>query len=73
MYRTGALLLFIAIKIEFCMIQGSTESKINCAQYNQGTEITATVNTSIYSQNTNCVKTECMKSFVGIILASQHM
>lgn len=30
-----------------CMIQGSTESKINCAQYNQGTEITATVNTSI--------------------------
>lgn len=71
MYRTGALLLFIAIKIEFCMIQGSTESKINCAQYNQ--EITATVNTSIYSQNTNCVKTECMKSFVGIILASQHV
>lgn len=32
-----------------CMIQGSTctESKINCAQYNQGTEITATVNTNI--------------------------
>lgn len=71
MYRTGALLLLIAMKIETCMIQGSTESKINCAQYNQ--EITATVNTNIYSQNTNCVKTECMKSFVGIILASQHM
>lgn len=26
----------------------------------------------VSSQNTNCVKTECMKSFVGIILASQH-
>lgn len=47
MYRTGALLLLIAMKIETCMIQGSTESKINCAQYNQSTEITATVNTSI--------------------------
>lgn len=47
MYRTGALLLLIAMKIETCMIQGSTESKINCAQYNQGTEITAIVNTSI--------------------------
>lgn len=49
MYRTGALLLLIAMKIETCMIQGSTctESKINCAQYNQGTEITATVNTNI--------------------------
>lgn len=45
--QNRCLLLLIAMKIETCMIQGSTESKINCAQYNQGTEITATVNTSI--------------------------